>query len=149
MPGVWGGVGRGDAGVSHVPENTLYRLCMTGLEDRTPAPASETHVPRPQVVNTEYPGALAILGGAFVLAGAASIFAGGWPCALAPAPVGIVLLRASFRSRRKQREYFDDVERRELLARNVCPKCKYDRTGLAAETACPECGTGAGGVGAG
>jgi rubrerythrin len=33
----------------------------------------------------------------------------------------------------------------EILARrarlNLCPKCKYDRTGIAAGAVCPECGS--------
>ncbi len=37
------------------------------------------------------------------------------------------------------------ARRRERL--NHCPKCNYDRTGLAPGAVCPECGAGAGGAG--
>ena len=117
---------------------------MTQSEDRAPVNDAGARVPRPQVINTGYPGALAIVAGALLLPGAASLFVGGWLLGLALVSAGLVVLRASFRSRREQREYFDDVERQELLARNVCPNCRYDRTGLAAEAVCPECGAGLG-----
>jgi hypothetical protein len=36
------------------------------------------------------------------------------------------------------------AKRRELVARlNLCPKCNYDRTGLAKDAVCPECGSAA------
>lgn len=120
--------------------NMLYHLSMTGPQDPAPVPPPETRVPRPEVVNTGYPGALAILGAAVLLFGTLSAITGGWFGALVAIPGGIVLLRASFRSRREQRLYFDDAERRDLLARNICPNCHYDRTGLAQHVVCPECG---------
>jgi hypothetical protein len=35
------------------------------------------------------------------------------------------------------------LARRRVLRLNLCPKCNYDRTGLAAGAVCPECGAGA------
>jgi hypothetical protein len=38
--------------------------------------------------------------------------------------------------------WYDVYARRRALARiNLCPKCKYDRAGLAAGAVCPECGS--------
>jgi hypothetical protein len=116
-----------------------------------PAPQPQTEparppVPRPEVTNTGYPGALKMLGGALVAVGVLSLIngawrgGGGWFGVLLEVSAGAALLRAGFRAGREQRAYFDDVERRDLLARNICPKCRYDRTGLEPDARCPECG---------
>ena len=49
-----------------------------------------------------------------------------------PAPLMSLLITAFFWHR-------DAVDRARSL-RGVCPKCNYDRTGLAAGAVCPECG---------
>lgn len=36
--------------------------------------------------------------------------------------------------------WYLDGRARRRVAPHLCPKCRYDRTGLAAEAACPECG---------
>ena len=38
-----------------------------------------------------------------------------------------------------------DTLARRRARMNLCPKCHYDRTGLAGDAVCPECGTGSGG----
>ncbi|HVU64172.1 MAG TPA: hypothetical protein VHC70_09360 [Phycisphaerales bacterium] len=42
-----------------------------------------------------------------------------------------------------------DILARRRARLNLCPKCRYDRAGLAADAKCPECGSGSGGGGPG
>jgi hypothetical protein len=92
-------------------------------------------------MNTGYPGALKMLGLALVAFGAFSLIGGGWLWALVEISAGVTLLRMGFRAGRDQRAYFDDVERHDLLARGICPMCRYDRRGLEPGARCPECGS--------
>jgi len=55
-----------------------------------------------------------------------------WPFVAIAAFVTVLGWGADFRASRRARL-------------NCCPKCNYDRTGLAASTVCPECGSKAGG----
>jgi hypothetical protein len=51
-----------------------------------------------------------------------------WPLPLGSLVAAAAAWRGGLRSRRRAKL-------------NVCPKCGYDRTGLAADAKCPECGT--------
>ena len=52
-----------------------------------------------------------------------------WPFALATLSATVVAWRLDTLARRRAR-----------LTPHLCPKCNYDRTGLAADAVCPECG---------
>ena len=55
-----------------------------------------------------------------------------WPIAAASLLITALAFRLDTLARRRERM-------------NLCPKCHYDRTGLAGDAVCPECGTGSGG----
>jgi hypothetical protein len=51
---------------------------------------------------------------------------------LAAAPTGVMFYRDHSAARRRRRGL------------NLCPKCNYDRAGIARDAKCPECGSGGG-----
>jgi hypothetical protein len=54
-------------------------------------------------------------------------------------PAGLVLLVTA-------RAWWIDCRIRRLASVHLCPKCRYDRAGLATGSVCPECGAAPGGV---
>ncbi len=115
------GVERPDSGV-HVEDESRKRQLYTDKG----------------VANPGYPGALLMLGVPLTLIGSLMFVVailhgeaiGGAICACVAVIPGVMLILKSRRARRAQRRKAWE-----------CPRCGYDRRGLAAGGACPECGT--------